>query len=220
MIAAQHHINKGETFYRAHPFVSNSDLSKLKGGYLDPEVMRFGTLFHSVTLEYSTVDLIKGVIKGHHYQYSPAEIKLARSMRLSFLNDSLCRQLLATCAVEVEMYNADTRFYHEGRWFSLDTKRKYDLFAWAAGWGGDIKSTSATSEGEFIKDIDRYDYDRGRVFYAQGSGARQDIIVGVSKVAPYRVFKVFMKAADARWKRGTDKMNELAALHHELNPPF
>ncbi|HEY4337336.1 MAG TPA: hypothetical protein VGM89_15605 [Puia sp.] len=220
MIAAAPHIQRGEQAYRAHPFVSNSALSKLKSGYLNLEAFRFGTLFHSITLEFPTVNLLTGKIKGYDYAYTPAEIKLARAMRAAFLCDSLCRQMLASCAVEVEMYNPNTPFFHQGQHFALDTKRKYDLWSWEAGWGGDIKSTSATTEREFLRDIDAFDYDRGRVFYSLGSGASQDLIIGVSKVAPHRIFKVYMRLGDGLWDRGTDKANALAHEYWTLNTPF
>jgi hypothetical protein len=38
----------------------------------------------------------------------------------------------------------------------------------------------------------------------------QDAIIGVSKYAPYRVFKVFMKHGDELWRSGAKKCNELA----------
>jgi len=220
MIAEQLAAQRGEVAYRAHPFVSNSDLSKLKSDWVNIEAFRFGILSHAMTLEFPTVNLLTGKINGNPHQYSPADIKLARMMRTSFMNDSLCRQMLNSCSVEVEMYNPNTPFHFNGVDFALDTKRKYDLFSWAAGWGGDYKTTSATTEREFLKDIDTYDYDRARVFYAKGSGARQDLIIGVSKVSPHRIFKVWMHEGDRLWLSGSEKTNALAYQHWQLKTPF
>lgn len=220
MIASAPHIQRGEQAYRAHPFVSNSALSRLRSGWLNLEAFRFGTLFHAVTLEYDKVNLLTGRIKGSKEVYDSAEVKLARMMRLSFLNDSICRQMLQSCAAEVEMYNPNTPFIYDGQGFALDTKRKYDLWSWQSGWGGDLKSTSATTEREFMKDIDHYDYDRGRVYYAAGSGACQDLIIGVSKVAPHKIFKVYMRRGDRLWTRGEEKMHALAHEYWTLNTPF
>jgi hypothetical protein len=136
---------RGEAAYRAHPFVSNSDLSKMHSGWLNEEAFRFGTLTHSMILEFKTVNLLTGRIIDKAYQYSPAEINLARAMRMAFLADAFCRQLLSSCQAEVEMYNAGTVFVHEGQEFAIDTKRKYDLWSYESCWGGDIKSTSATT---------------------------------------------------------------------------
>lgn len=220
MIAAPLYDQRGEAAYRAHPFVSNSDLSRLKGGYLNVEAFRFGTLTHSMILEFPTVDIIKGTIQGKTEQYSEAEIKLARTMRLAFINDSFCRRLLDSCSVEVEMYNANTAFSYDGHDFAIDTKRKYDLWSWAAGWGGDLKSTQATTEREFLRDVDQFDYDRGRVFYAAGPGALQDVIIGISKKVPHKIFKVFMKRGDPIWMRGERKLISLAHDYWQAKTPF
>jgi hypothetical protein len=86
-------------------------------------------------------------------------------------------------------------------------------------WGGDLKSTTATSQAQFEQAIGMFDYDRARVFYAAGSGAIQDVIIGVSKVAPYRVFKVFMKRGDRLWSSGEAKMNEIAFKYWSIKAP-
>lgn len=209
--------------YYAHPYISNSDLSRLQfelSGKDDVDTdaaFAFGTLVHAMILESHKVDLIRLQVDGR--QYTREDVDTARKMRLSFLNDAFCRDLLVKCDVEVEMYNAGTRFSHAGIDFTLNTRRKYDLWCSLVGWGGDIKSTTATSQQQFEDAITRFDYDRARVFYAQGPGATQDVIIGISKAAPYRVFKVFMKEGDALWQSGKEKMNELAFKYWSIKAP-
>lgn len=200
--------------YFTHPYCSNSDLSKLKGELSQQdqqeyaEALRFGTLVHAIILEPHKVDLIRRRVE--EYEYSAAEIHTARCMKLSFLNDSFCRDLLVRSDVEVEMYHPETEFEHNGVAFTLSTRRKYDGWLSLVNWGWDLKSTTATTQAQFLSAISQFDYDRARVFYASGSGAMQDVIIGVSKVAPYRVFKIFLKHGDALWQSGTRKCNELA----------
>jgi hypothetical protein len=200
--------------YYAHPFVSNSDLTRLQqelGGRdaVDTTAaFSFGTLVHAMILEPHKVDLIQRTVEGN--EYAKEDIDTARKMRASFLNDSFCRSLLSACSVEVEMYHPGTRFSHEGIDFTLDTRRKYDLWNPATNWGGDVKSTTATTQAQFEAAVNAFDYDRARVFYAAGPGAIQDCILGVSKVAPYRVFKVFMKAGDPLWQSGERKVSAIA----------
>jgi hypothetical protein len=202
------------TAYFSHPFVSNSDLTRLQqelGGRdaVDTaQAFSFGTLVHAMILEPHKVDLIRMQVDG--IEYTKEDIDTARKMRTSFLNDSFCRSLLFACSVEVEMYHKDTKFQHEGIDFTLDTRRKFDLWNPLTNWGGDVKSTTATSQAQFEAAVNMFDYDRARVFYAAGPGSIQDVIIGVSKVAPYRVFKVFMKAGDKLWKSGERKCAELA----------
>ena len=210
------HIQLGESAYRAHPFTSNSDFSKLHSRYLPMDALRFGTLFHSVTLEPKTVDYIQGTVKGYDYQYTQDEIRHTMRMNAAVRRDSFVASLLNSSSVEVEMYNLNTDFAGT----IIDTKRKYDFWNYVVGWGGDLKSTSATTEQQFLEDVDQYDYDRARVFYAKGSGARRDFIVGVSKVYPHKIFKVFMQQGCPLWKRGIEKGNALAIEFRERNPLF
>jgi hypothetical protein len=202
--------------YYAHPFVSNSDLSGLarelqasdQAEYSD--ALRFGTLMHAMVLEPDTVDMFRRRVFGHDYEYADEEIRLALRMKLAFLNDAFCSNLLKRSEKEVEMYNPATRFTHEGFEFTIDTRRKYDGYIRSAGWGWDLKSTTATTKAGFEAAIARFDYDRARVFYAKGPGAIQDVIIGISKRPPHHLFKVFMKMGDPLWQSGEAKCNELA----------
>lgn len=206
--------------YFEHPYCSNSDLSKLKAELSQADAMdyenalRFGTLVHAMILEPHRVDLIRRQVDGG--QYSAEDVNIARKMRVSFMNDSFCRDLLAKSEVEVEMYHKDTAFEYNGILFTIHTRRKYDGWLSLVNWGWDLKSTTATSQQGFEASIGQFDYDRARVFYAAGTGALQDCIIGVSKVAPYRVFKVFLKHGDALWISGQRKMNELAYRYWAL----
>jgi hypothetical protein len=209
--------------YYDHPFCSNSDLTSLRKDLLSAdqlanyeEALRFGVLVHAMILEPHNVDLYEHKIIGQPYDYSEAEFQIARKMRLSFLNDSFCRGLLTKSRTEVEMYNEDIPFEFNGIPFTLNTRRKYDGWLDLVNWGWDLKSTTATNQAGFESAIRMFDYDRARVFYAVGPGAIQDCIIGISKVAPYRIFKVFMKHGDSLWISGHQKMNELAFKYWAL----
>jgi hypothetical protein len=205
--------------YFLHPFVSNSDLTKLwlEINAVDErdlnEAFRFGTLVHALILEPHKVDLIRLQVEGE--TYTREEIDLARKMKIAFNNDALCRQLLSQSEFEVEMYNEATLFEHEGFSFLLDTRRKYDGWIASANWGWDLKSTACTSQAQFEASIRQFDYERARVFYAKGSGAIQDVIIGVSKIN-FKIFKVFMKHGDQLWQEGERKCCELAFKYWSL----
>jgi hypothetical protein len=206
----------GEAGYRAHPYVANSTLSRISSPWLNVAAFRIGTLIHSVILESQNVDYFQRIVKGHAFEYTEAEIKLALNMKLAFMRDPFCRAILAACSVEVEMYNQNTPF--DG--IALDTRRKYDLWNYSTCEGGDLKSTTARTHEEFLHHVDQFDYDRGRVFYALGSGAKRDVIIGISKHPPHPVFRVVMREGCPLWIRGIEKANRLAKIYHELNPPF
>ena len=77
------------------------------------------------------------------------------------------------------------------------------------GFGGDLKSTFATSQKQFEEAVDFFDWDRSRAWYMDIAGSRQDFIVGISK-KNQKVFKVFIKRDDKIYKRGKEKYDELA----------
>jgi hypothetical protein len=208
------------TQYFGHPFVSNSDLTALQcelqgqsQGDLS-EAFRFGTLVHALILEPHKVDLILRAVDGE--QYSLQEIHIARLMRMSFYNDAFCRDLLAKSETEVEMYNEGTRFHYNNISFALNTRRKYDGWIRPVNWGWDLKSTTATSQNQFEASVRQFHYDRARVFYSKGPGALQDVIIGISKSAPYKIFKVFLRHGDALWQEGERKCAELAFKYWTL----
>lgn len=76
-------------------------------------------------------------------------------------------------------------------------------------WGGDIKSTSATTQAQFESAVRQFDYDRQRFFYMNIAGSDKDVLIGISK-ENFRVFKVFIKRGDELWESGRQKCMELA----------
>jgi hypothetical protein len=206
--------------YFAHPYLNNSGLSKSKGEtYVRRGTFEFGSLVHALILEPHRVDVIKRRLEGLDYQFTEEEIRTAKIARAGYMADPYLVTFLKSCSKEVAMYNANTAFHFNGVDFAIDTKRKYDLWNYAGGFGGDVKSTAATTHSEFLKHIDYYDYDRARVFYAKGSGADKDLVIGINKVTG-QVFKVFMKKGCPLWTRGEQKLNELAHAYWIKNLPF
>jgi hypothetical protein len=206
--------------YYAHPYLSNSDLTALKLELMPDSVRRdyqkaldFGVLFHAMLLEPETVDHIRRAVRD--LEFSQDDFLTAKRMRDAVRLDRFSQDLLKRCKTEVEMYNERTPFVMDGTPFYLDTRRKYDLWDPLVGWGGDFKSTTATTQRAFLAALTQFDYDRGRVFYAKGSGATRDVIIGVSKVN-YKIFPVFMRAGCPLWTSGESKCNELAFKYKNL----
>ena len=77
------------------------------------------------------------------------------------------------------------------------------------GFGGDLKSTFATSQKQFEEAVDFFDWDRSRAWYMDIAGSRQDFIVGISK-KNLKVFKVMISRDDKIYKQGKEKYEELA----------
>src|SRR5687768_12842489 len=135
--------------YYQHPYVSNSDLSRLKMEMkgMDQEYIdayRIGSLVDAMITEAGRVDYFRRVLIDTDYSYTQDEIEQCREMRRAFLADPFCANLLKMCSGQAEMYDEHTPFTWDGFDFTLNTRKKFDLWSDALGWGGDIKSTTAT----------------------------------------------------------------------------
>jgi hypothetical protein len=204
--------------YYQHPYVSNSDLSRIKQEMkgIDQEYVdayRIGSLIDAMITEAHKVDYFRMVLVDTDYSYSQEEIELCRAMKAAFMRDQFCQQLLSMCGGQSEMYDQDTLLSFNGLSFTLNTKRKYDLWSDVLGWGGDIKSTTATSQKQFEAACRHFDYDRQRYWYMHPRQIQKDVLIGISKVHPHRVFKVFINAGDDFYRWGERKANELAFYH-------
>lgn len=201
--------------YYDHPYVSNSDFTALKLELYPSFVpdysaaLHFGILFHALLLEPDTVDHIRRSVRDA--EYTADDFAAAKRMRDTVKADRFCEMLLRRCDKEVEMYNQGTVFGE----VRLDTRRKYDVWDPLVNWGGDFKSTTATTPQAFLAALQRFDYDRSRVFYAKGSGAVKDVVIGVSKVN-FKIFPVFMREGCPLWQSGEAKCNELAVKYKNL----
>lgn len=202
--------------YYSHPYVSNSDLSKLKlemMGKIDQQqyvdAYRIGSLVDAMITEKHRVDYFKRTLIDTDYSYSFQEIGQCMRMRDAFMADAFCQELLAMCDGQAEMYDEDTPFIWNGVSFTLNTKRKYDLWAKLLNWGGDIKSTTATTQAQFEAAARRFDYDRQRYWYMHPRQIQRDVLIGISKVN-FKIFKIFIQSGDAFYRSGERKANELA----------
>lgn len=207
--------------YYEHPYVSNSALRRLlydtspKDQVIDyKDAFKMGSLVDAFTTEPHRVNLLNNTIIGEEYTFTKEEMALGRKMRDSLLKDSFYRDFIKACKFQTEYYSPNEPFRFNGVDFKLHIKCKYDLDAWDAFIGGDIKSTKATTFDGFIKSCRNFGYFGSRYFYMRNSGYTEDVIIGVSKVYPHKVFKVFIKAGDEYYKEGEYEASELAYKYY------
>jgi hypothetical protein len=81
--------------------------------------------------------------------------------------------------------------------------------------GGDIKSTTATTQEQFEAAITHFDYHRQRAVYMTLSGYSYDVIIGISK-KNFQVFKVYIKRGDELFNRGMYEFQALAYKYYVL----
>ena len=210
-------MNAQQSYY-SHPEVSNSDLTQLKNllhprlQYGDREAaFRFGSLVDALVTEPNRVNRYRFTVDD--VQYSEEEFEHAtqmlRSLRSEARRDAFLAKVLETADTQRCMFNKRQQFQYGGFSFSLDTRCKWDWFLPRFGFGGDLKTTFASTQKEFDEAVDFFDWDRSRAWYMDIARSDRDFIYGISKKNGC-VFKKFINRDDAIYKRGREKYEELA----------
>ncbi len=199
--------------YFDRPEISNSDLGWLQEYFMPREQVgdreaayRFGSLVDAVVTEPEKVDYFRRTVDDE--QYTCEEFERAEQMNKALRRNEMWQNIVKLSDFQ-KVFVGSVPFQVGRVNFSLEMRCKYDFWIRGMGWGGDLKSTFATSQKQFIEACEHFDYDRSRVLYMLLSGAKQDILVGVSK-QNYNVFTFTIRQGDAFYQRGLEKLNELA----------
>lgn len=204
--------------YYSRPEVSNSDLTQLKNllhprlQYGDREAaFRFGSLVDALVTEPNRVNRYRFTVDDVQYSEDEFEhaTQMLRSLRLEARRDAFLAKVLETADTQRCMFNKRQQFQYGGFSFSLDTRCKWDWFLTPYGFGGDLKTTFASTQKEFDEAVDFFDWDRSRAWYMDIARSDRDFIYGISKKNGC-VFKKFINRDDAIYKRGREKYEELA----------
>ncbi|MBR5835179.1 MAG: PD-(D/E)XK nuclease-like domain-containing protein [Bacteroidales bacterium] len=215
--------NPDEYYNRSE--VSNSDLTELKN-LLHPRLQfgdreaafRFGTLVDAIITEPNRVNYYRLTVDD--VRYSEDEFRHAQEMHRALCAEARHDQFLAKVLEIAEtqrfMVNKQQQFEYGGFPFALDTRCKWDWFLPVMNFGGDLKTTFATSQKQFDEAVDFFDWDRSRAWYMDIAGSDRDFIYAISK-SNGCVFKKFITRGDETYKRGRDKYEELAFQYWCLN---
>lgn len=216
------------TDYYARSEVSNSDLTALKEAlhprmqYGDREkAFRFGSLVDAIITEEDRVNLSE--FKVDDVQYTEDEFLHAMAMkealyRHAHRHDAFLKHWVLDkrrCSTQRVMVNKSQHLDYCGFDFTLDTRCKWDWFINAGNFGGDLKTTSATSLKQFEEAIEVFDWDRSRAWYMDIANSNEDFIYAISKVN-FQVFSLHINRNDKTYERGKDKYSELAFLYWTL----
>lgn len=204
--------------YYDRPEVSNSDLTQLQNllhprlQYGDREAaFRFGSLVDALVTEPNRVNRYRFTVDDVQYtedEFEHATLML-RALRSEARRDAFLAKVLETADTQRCMFNKRQQFQYGGFSFSLDTRCKWDWFLTPYGFGGDLKTTFASTQKEFDEAVDFFDWDRSRAWYMDIARSDRDFIYGISKKNGC-VFKKFINRDDAIYKRGREKYEELA----------
>lgn len=208
--------------------VSNSDLTELKNA-LHPRMQfgdkeaafRFGSLVDALITEESRVDFYRHRVDDE--QYSSEEFAHGVEMRDALLReakkDLFLYRVLAKSDTQRTMVNKRQHFNYCGYDFYLDTRCKWDWWLNEYSFGGDLKTTFASSQKEFDEAVDFFDWDRSRAWYMDIAHSDRDFIYAISK-KNNKIFKKYIERGDDTYRRGREKYEELAFQMWCLTPQF
>lgn len=204
-----------DTYYQRSE-VSNSDLTALKE-LLHPrlqfgnreEAFRFGSLVDAIITEPARVNYYRFTVDDT--QYTEEEFRHAqemeRALRAEARRDPFLNYVLRNAETQKFMVNQGQQFEYCGFPFSLDTRCKWDW--WLGQFGGDLKTTSASTQKEFEQMIDFFDWDRSRAWYMDIARSDRDFIYAISK-KNNRIFKKHITRNDPIYRAGREKYEDLA----------
>jgi len=192
--------------------VSNSDLSWLKKQLFptympDPtEAYKFGNLIDAMLTESDRVDYLRRTCDSD--QFTREVFDQAMQMKRSFLRDETANMLIGKADTQ-KIMSTRMKLNFSGIDFELNTRCKWDIWRQDLGFGGDIKSTTATTQKQFEAAVKYFDYDRQRAWYMDIAGSKQDVLIAISKVN-FKIFKVYITRESDLYNEGKAKYNELA----------
>lgn len=212
-----------DTYYD-RPEVSNSDLSALdllfstKEYQRDAtEAYRFGSLLDACITESHRVNYFKRTLDGE--QYSKEEFDLVAKMKKSFFRDPLCKMMAEKADMQKVSVRHGFKIEYRGFEFELDVRAKWDIWIGKDSVNGDIKSTTATTQDQFVAAISYFKYWKQRAFYMDIEDTDRDILIGISKVN-YKVFKVPIVRGDKNFLIGQEQYRQQAFRYWQLFNDF
>lgn len=214
-----------DTYYQRSE-VSNSDLTALKEAlyprrsYGDPgAAFRFGSLVDALITEPQRVDHYNYTVDGTPYTRKEFDhaLQLKRSLQQEATKDPFLAKVLELSDTQRCMVNRNQAFTYCDFPFTLHTRCKWDWWLDAFHFGGDLKTTFATTEEEFNQAIDHFDWDRSRAWYMDIAGADKDFIYAISK-KNFKIFKKFITRGDETYQKGREKYEELAFRYWCITP--
>ncbi len=177
-----------------------------------------GNLIDAMITEPNLVNFFKARLGEK--EFNKEEFEHMEQMKRAFLKDPFCRNILNGASGQNVMSVRRT-FYYSGFDFALPCRCKWDLWREDGHFGGDIKSTAATTQAQFEAAARYFDYDRQRAWYMDIAGSNEDVLIGISK-KNFKVFKIFINRASSWYREGFAKYNELAfrwfLMYGETNP--
>jgi hypothetical protein len=197
--------------YFQHPYISNSDIKNfLKQIGLKREdppnlqaIFDLGTLIHSNILEPHLAD-----VKHDQYQ-------LACKMRDTFWKDAWCRDFISK-----KDFKREHEIYRtvEVGGMQFNSRCKCDGIRTGINVILELKGLNVETEKAFNDAITTFDYDQAAAHYILTANAPMQVIIGLSKKKPERLFRKIIKKHDNTYAEGEHKLIESLQLLSQYSP--
>jgi len=198
--------------YFKHAYASNSDLKKIVARFdqrtemdnLDA-IFDFGSQFHA------------GILEPHKMDTSgltPEQIELIKQMSKTFWKDKMCSDIAMASD-----FKREHEFYRKER-FEVDGEPGTGITARCKADGCsrrmqvilELKGLGITTNNSFLESLLHHDYDQASTWYlntasSESTRYKYQLIVGISKKQPDRLFKLLVDWDHANYKSGLVKVN-------------
>jgi hypothetical protein len=217
--------NKPFDPYYSRSEVSNSDLTSLKY-QLHPQLnfikdkdrqkaFRMGSLVDGLVTEPKTCNHFRLTVGEEQYTKEEWEWgkKMLNALRKQANKDKFLDYVLKNAETQKAFINPSQHFDVGCYSFDLPTRCRFDW--WLGTFGGDLKTTSATSYDQFLSEVDFVEWNRSRAWYMDLTKSinpmygNQDFIYAVSK-KNFKVFFLKIIRGDEVYLRGKELYEDLA----------
>jgi len=168
--------------------------------------------------EPSKLNFFKRTHSDYEFPYTKEDWTKAEKMVKSLNKDEYYRTIKPYCEYQT-VFVGDVHLKYGTFEFTLRMRCKFDLWMKAFYHGGDLKSTAAKTQKEFESACIHFGYPRQRVVYMLLSGAKKDMLIGVSK-ENYKVFKIPIVEGDAFYNMGLEDLTDLGFKYYTLFNDF
>lgn len=225
-------MSQPNDLYYQRSEVSNSDLTTLKYKLYPSlchtteaqknKAFHLGTLVDAFITEISKVNFYRLTVDNEEYKQE--EFDWGMKMRQAILSesnrDSFLKYVLENAETQKFMVVDNQKFIYSCFMFFLATRCKWDW--WLGTFGGDLKTTVATTQEQFEQCVDFFDWDRSRAWYMDiahelnPKHGNKDFIYAISK-KNFKVFKKMIVRGDEVYTRGREKYMDLAFKYWTLS---
>lgn len=209
-----HEVIDPDKYYQ-HSAMSNSDLGELEQNKKDFDptaAYAFGNLVDHLITEPEKVDVYQHTCNND--VFTGAQMDLALDMKAAFMRDPTAMKIFTNSDYQTIMHK---RLIHKfGKIeFTIDARCKWDLWMSSFGWGGDIKTTTATTQSQFEAACKFFRYPRQRFFYMTMGLSTKDMLIGISKVNQ-KVFKIPIIIGDKFYLEGRADYEKLVIEYWKM----